>query len=121
MQVFVVLSLAASTLGLPSAQYGGYGDIGAPGFGIGHGLAGHAVVGHHKDPCEEGTETIMVKKCHLEPDKRCTSEEVVVGSKVVGHEDPVCEEVEGCADPHEGYGKRPPSSVSEATPDSDIA
>ena len=27
-------------------------------------------------------------------------------SKVVGHEEPVCEEVEGCADPHEGYGKR---------------
>ena len=78
----MVLSLAASTLGLPSAQYGGYGDIGAPGFGpgIGHGLAGHAVVGHHKDPCEEGTETIMVKKCHLEPDKRCSSEEVSFSS-----------------------------------------
>ena len=63
-------------------------------------------MGHHKDPCEEGTETIMVKKCHLEPDKSCTSEEVVVGSRVVGHEEPVCEEVEGCADPHDSYGKR---------------
>merc|ERR1712212_1432008 len=105
MQIFVVLSLAASTLGLPSPQYGGYGDIGAPGYGPGIGLGGHGVA-HHKDPCEEGTETIMVKKCHLEPDKSCTSEEVVVGSKVVGHEEPVCEEVEGCADPHEGYGKR---------------
>merc|ERR1711971_335401 len=103
MQVFVVLSLAASTFGLPSAQYAGYGDIGAPAYGPG---LGHGVI-HHKDPCEEGTETIMVKKCHLEPDKSCTSEEVVVGSKVVGHEEPVCEEVEGCADPHEGYhGKR---------------
>ena len=102
----MVLSLAASTFGLPSAQYAGFGDIGAPGYGpgIGHGI-GHGVI-HHKDPCEEGTETIMVKKCHLEPDKSCTSEEVVVGSKVVGHEEPVCEEVEGCADPHEGYGKR---------------
>merc|ERR1712212_276278 len=89
MQVFVVLSLAASTFGLPSAQYAGFGDIGAPGYGpgIGHGI-GHGV-SHLKDPCEEGTETIMVKKCHLEPDKSCT-----------------CEEVEGCADPHEGYGKR---------------
>ena len=105
----MVLSLAASTFGLPSPQYGigGYGDIGAPGYGpgIGHGLGGHPV-GHHKDPCEEGTETIMVKKCHLEPDKSCTSEEVVVGSRVVGHEEPVCEEVEGCADPHDSYGKR---------------
>merc|ERR1712212_1107854 len=89
MQVFVVLSLAASTFGLPSAQYAGFGDIGAPGYGpgIGHGI-GHGV-SHHKDPCEEGTETIMVKKCHLEPDKSCSSEEV-----------------EGCADPHQGYGKR---------------
>merc|ERR1712037_415821 len=89
MQIFVVLSLAASTFGLPSPQYGGYGDIGAPGYGpgIGLGLGGHGVA-HHKDPCEEGTETIMVKKCHLEPDKSCTSEEVVVGSKVV------CEDVE---------------------------
>ena len=91
----MVLSLAASAFGLPSAQYAGYGEIG---FGPG--------IGHHKDPCEESTETIMVKKCHLEPDKSCSSEEVVVGSKVVGHEEPVCEEVEGCADPHQGYGKR---------------
>ena len=74
--MFVVLSLAASTLGLPSAQYG-YGDLGVAGYGPGP-VVGH----HHKDPCEEGTETIMVKKCHLEPDKRCSSEEVVVGSKV---------------------------------------
>merc|ERR1711971_827216 len=59
MQVFVVLSLAASTFGLPSAQYAGYGDIGPPGYGPG---LGHGVI-HHKDPCEEGTETIMVKKC----------------------------------------------------------
>ena len=48
------------------------------GFGPGP-VVGH----HHKDPCEEGTETILVKKCHLEPDKRCSSEEVVVGSKVI--------------------------------------
>merc|ERR1712168_751658 len=103
MQVFVVLSLAASAFGLPSAQYAGYGEIGF-GPGIGHGLG--PGIGHHKDPCEESTETIMVKECHLEPDKSCSSEEVVVGSKVVGHEDPVCEEVEGCVDPHQGYGKR---------------
>ena len=25
---------------------------------------------------------------------------------MVGHEEPVCEEVEGCSDPHEVYGKR---------------
>merc|ERR1712180_473955 len=66
-------------------------------FGVGYG---------HVSPCVTEPDTIPVSACRLEPEKVCTTETIVVGKKVTGHEDPVCEEVKGCA-PHIGYhGKR---------------
>merc|ERR1712240_44849 len=62
-------------------------------FGVGYG---------HVSPCVTEPDTIPVSACRLAPEKVCTTETIVVGKKVTGHEDPVCEEVKGCA-PHIGY------------------
>merc|ERR1712055_123117 len=77
MQIAAVLCLAAVTLGSPVAD---------PSLGYGQ-------------PCINEHETILVKAC--------PTESKVVGKKVTGHEDPVCEEVKGCAPGHTfgpGYG-----------------
>merc|ERR1711875_95605 len=79
-QIAFVFCLAAAALGSPVA---------GPDALLGYG-----------SPCTEEVETILVKACHLEPSKSCTSETKVVGKKVTGHEDPVCEEVEGCSPSH---------------------
>merc|ERR1712228_222567 len=79
-QLVLVLSLAASTLAAPKAD-AFYGYHHAP-------LLHHAVV-----PCKVVPKTVVIgKRCHLEPD--CSTEDVVVGKQIPGHEDPVCEDVE---------------------------
>merc|ERR1711962_1559785 len=75
-------------------------------LGLAHGLpqpAGILPYGSHGSPCIEEVTTIMVKKCHLEPDKVCSTESVKVGKKQTGHEEPICEEVKGCSGPAGSY------------------
>merc|ERR1712090_63287 len=62
-----------------------------------YGLAPYAHVApivHHVVPvCKVVPKTVVVgKQCHAEPE--CTTAPVVVGKKITGHEDAVCEEVE---------------------------
>merc|ERR1711934_1055029 len=61
-----------------------------------YGVAPYAVapIVHHVVPvCKVVPKTVVVgKQCHAEPE--CTTAPVVVGKKITGHEDPVCEEVE---------------------------
>merc|ERR1712168_114474 len=79
-----------------------------PQFLLGHGLAYAAPLVHHVVPvCKVVTETVVVgQRCHAEPD--CTTETVVVGRHITGHEEPACTNVEHVVPavvPHV-YGKR---------------
>merc|ERR1712117_765895 len=81
--------LATATFAAPTA------DADAdPQFLLGHGLPyAHHVVAYAAPVCKVVTETVTVgQRCHAEPD--CTTETVVVGRHITGHEDPVCEDVE---------------------------
>merc|ERR1712158_139315 len=59
-----------------------------PQFLLGHGLAYAAPLVHHVVPvCKIVVETVVVgQRCHAEPD--CTTEPVVVGRHITGHEEP---------------------------------
>merc|ERR1711981_211962 len=61
-----------------------------PQFLLGHGLAYAAPLVHHVVPvCKIVVETVVVgQRCHAEPD--CTTEPVVVGRHITGHEEPTC-------------------------------
>merc|ERR1712038_39788 len=76
-----------------------------PQFLLGHGLAYAAPLVHHVVPvCKIVVETVVVgQRCHAEPD--CTTEPVVVGRHITGHEEPTCTDVEHVV-PHGYYGKR---------------
>merc|ERR1712006_65743 len=80
-----------------------------PQFLLGHGLpyAHHPVVAYAAPVCKVVTETVTVgQRCHAEPD--CTTETVVVGRHITGHEEPTCTDVEHVVPavvPHV-YGKR---------------
>merc|ERR1712172_97218 len=79
-----------------------------PQFLLGHGLAYAAPYVHHVVPvCKVVPETVVVgQRCHAEPD--CTTETVVVGRHITGHEEPTCTDVEHVVPavvPHV-YGKR---------------
>merc|ERR1712226_1423089 len=80
--------LATATFAAPAA------DADADPF---YGLAPYAhvapIVHHVVLVCKVVPKTVVVgKQCHAEPE--CTTAPVVVGKKITGHEDPVCEEVE---------------------------
>merc|ERR1712127_1116441 len=90
-----VAFLATAALAAPAADadadpFYGYGH----GLGFGHGL-GYAV---HAPlvalpVCKVVPKTVVVgQQCHAEPE--CTTETVVLGKKIVGQEEPVCEDVE---------------------------
>merc|ERR1711936_944790 len=79
-----------------------------PQFLLGHGLPyAHPVVAYAAPVCKVVTETVTVgQRCHAEPD--CTTETVVVGRHITGHEEPTCTDVEHVVPavvPHV-YGKR---------------
>merc|ERR1711981_63034 len=80
-----------------------------PQFLLGHGLAYAAPLVHHVVPvCKIVVETVVVgQRCHAEPD--CTTEPVVVGRHITGHEEPTCTDVEHVV-PH-GVTKCVPKSV----------
>merc|ERR1711981_954014 len=77
-----------------------------PQFLLGHGLAYAAPLVHHVPLCKIVTETVVVgQRCHAEPD--CTTEPVVVGRHITGHEEPTCTDVEHVVPAAVGYyGKR---------------
>merc|ERR1712090_97339 len=87
-----------------------------------YGLAPYAHVApivHHVVPvCKVVPKTVVVgKQCHAEPE--CTTAPVVVGKKITGHEDPVCEEVEvpAVAYGHVAHiGKREADADADAEP-----
>merc|ERR1712117_425214 len=95
--------LATATFAAPTA------DADAdPQFLLGHGLPyAHHVVAYAAPVCKVVTETVTVgQRCHAEPD--CTTETVVVGRHITGHEEPTCTDVEHVVPavvPHV-YGKR---------------
>merc|ERR1711936_909654 len=68
-----------------------------PQFLLGHGLAYAAPLVHHVVPvCKVVPKTVVVgQRCHAEPD--CTTETVVVGRHITGHEEPACTDVEHVA------------------------
>merc|ERR1711981_1305437 len=75
-----------------------------PQFLLGHGLAYAAPLVHHVPLCKIVPKTVVVgQRCHAEPD--CTTETVVVGKHITGHEEPTCTDVEHVV-PHAYYGKR---------------
>merc|ERR1712038_295701 len=74
---------------------------------LGHGLPyAHHVVAYAAPVCKIVTETVVVgQRCHSEPD--CTTEPVVVGRHITGHEEPTCTDVEHVVPAAVGYyGKR---------------
>merc|ERR1712105_160424 len=86
-----------------------------------YGVAPYAVapIVHHVVPvCKVVPKTVVVgKQCHAEPE--CTTAPVVVGKKITGHEDPVCEEVEvpAVAYGHVAHiGKREADADADAEP-----
>merc|ERR1712215_355112 len=80
---FLIASLATVSLGAPAAE------ADAKPFLHPVGYVAHAVI----PLCKVQPKTIVIgKACHAEPD--CTTKSVVVGKKVTGYEDPVCEDVE---------------------------
>merc|ERR1712055_962870 len=104
---FRVAFLATVTLGAPAA------DADAEPFLHPLGYVAHAVI-----PCKIQPKTIVVgKACHAEPD--CTTKSVVVGKKITGYEDPVCEDVEHVVPavvPHV-IGKREAEAEADADAD----
>merc|ERR1739848_372897 len=77
-----------------------------PQFLLGHGLAyAHHVVAPVVPLCKVVPKTVTVgQRCHAEPD--CTTETVVVGRHITGHEDPTCTDVEHVVPAVGYYGKR---------------
>jgi hypothetical protein len=96
---FRLAFLATAALAAPAAEadadaYYGYGHglgLGLHGLGYGHHAA--ALVHHVVPVCKVVPKTVVVgKSCHIVPE--CTTEDVVIGKHLTGHEEPVCEDVE---------------------------